>query len=266
MNSSPFLCESWTKSENCREPQRAWPSSTVLLLIIIKNTRKILRAISHSLWFFFVRKWHNWKKYHLWRHVTRAWLLKMYLKRQLAGLRPGWEVGEFLCTSGRGFGSPLCDGRQSWTQSWPWRSFLFSTVSLYVDELQFFILRHSTVFKLENLSSVESDLTEIIQASLAAFAGWHLLIPLARGRGTGPHLETEGKATGGLTAAEEPVVWVSTCTWVEFSMLGPLMVGCLSGLKVFAMCRAPDIVLDTEKSGIRVNFLGKKYFFWGWGG
>lgn len=97
VNSSPFSVESWTKSEKCCEPQRAWPSSTVLLLIVIKNTRKILRAIFHSLWFFFfVRKWHNWKKYHLWRHVTRAWLLKTYLKRQLARLRPGWVVGEFL--------------------------------------------------------------------------------------------------------------------------------------------------------------------------
>lgn len=189
-----------------------------------------------------------------------------FWKRIWKGNWPGWGQDEWLvsslCTSGRGFGSPLCDGHQSWTQSWPWRSFLFLTVSLYVDEQQFFILGHPTVFKPENLSSVESDLMEIIQVSFAAFAGWYLFIPLSGGRGTGPHLEIEGKATGGLTATEEPVVFEFQLA-LEFSMLWPLMVGCLSGLKVFVICRTPDIVLDKEKSGIRVNFLGKKTFFGG---
>lgn len=95
--------------------------------------------------------------------------------------------------------------------------------------------------------------SEAAPVSMAAFAGWLFLWQGSGvGRGAGPHWKPKEELRRPLLQPES--LWFIT----EFAMVWPLTLGCLPYSEVCAVhAELPGMVLDTEKSGIRVNFLEK---------
>lgn len=111
--------------------------------------------------------------------------------------------------------------------------------------------KNQTVFKLENLSSVEKW---FIRSFPSRWRG--CLCSSGRGRGWGGGRDLTWKPKEELQASllQLKSLWLVT----EFAMLWPLTLGYLPYLEVYVVhAELPDMVLDTEKSGIRVNFLEK---------
>lgn len=110
-------------------------------------------------------------------------------------------------------------------------------------------------FKLENLSSAEEQLIRSCPSRCGCLCRltFFLWQGSGVGRGTGPHLETKGRATGGPYCNRRACGLLLSLPCYDLWHWD----ACLIRKYMPCMQKLPDMVLDTEKSGIRVNFLEK---------
>lgn len=229
---------------------------TTTTTIIIKNTRKILRAISHSLWFFFCKKMtQTTEKNSIYGGVSQG---LDFWKPIWKDDWPGWDQDERFpyVQVGGGVGLILqvtaaqLEHPELTLEKLPslhglilhgWTSVLHSQINQTVFQTwKPFLSRGATHQKLPQSAWLP------LQADYSSGRG--------RGWGGGRDLTWKPKEELRRPLLQPESLWFIT----QFAMVWPLTLGCLSCSEVCAVhAELPDMVLDTEKSGIRVNFLEK---------